>query len=183
MNHLMRDFFARSESHALHTVKEGFRLGGTDDSPKGSMLHITPCVNYRTKSLIALITSGVEIRLVNIVIPEELPKFDPESLGRLKAMLNTKLGAFGWQIKVAAVNGMHIQTKGNSTICEIGNTQIINFTEEPLQPTTERDITAFEVPYRRTVFSVRSPFFNPTMTLDSIFTFINSLLPNIYNVA
>lgn len=183
MNMLMRDFINRSVKQTMHPVSEGFRLGGSKEVPNTGILHITPCVNFRTKSLIALITSGIEIRLVNIVIAEELPKFDNDSLGALKVMLNHKLSEFGWQIRVMSIKGMHIQTTGKTTSFEIGATPVITFADEPLQVTIERDTTAFEVPYRRTVFSVRSPYFNPTMSLDSIFTFINSLLPNIYNLS
>jgi hypothetical protein len=184
MNHVMKDFLNRAERLSLHTTPDGFRLMESVPTPgnKYGLMCISPCVNYRTKHLVALISSGVEMRLVSVTLAEELPKLDTEAVGAIKALLNRKLATYGWNIKAIAANGMHMVTEGTTTHFEIGSTRVISFTEGLLSADAARESTVFEVPYRKTSFVVRSTFFTSTMSLDSIFCFIHSLIPNIYNV-
>jgi hypothetical protein len=176
-------FLKKLSEAPTYPMNDLWRIGGSATSPKEALLYFTPCLNFRTKTLTALIESGLELRLVNIIIPVELPVISNEAKGDLQTAINGALSKEGWRVRLLSTNGVHINRHGGSRIgFEIGKTEFISFTHGLMDTRSDSDYSTFEVPYRESIFTVHSHYFTATKSFDSMFSLIHSLLPNVYSI-
>lgn len=157
----------------------GYRFGGTEENPNGAVLSLVPCTNYRTKTLVAFVCSGVELQLLTVVIPRDVGAIKDEEKGHLMVALNKQLAEFGCKVAVMSTNGVHMERVGAVTNFCMGKTHIVSF-KEYTHTSNADGRKVFNVAYRQSMYDVSSEYFTPTRSLDSIYGLINSLLPNVY---
>lgn len=185
--------FSSSSSHVkqslLDAIKKlpvfpiaggGYRFGGTEQDPTKAVVSLVPCSNYRTKTLTALVCSSLELHLYTVIITKDVGVIRDEIKGEMMSAINTRLAEYGDKIRVLSSNGVHMDKKGDMTSFVMGKTVIINFKEANTSNADADGRSSFEVPYRNTLYKVSSDFFSSTKALDNIYSFIHSLIPNVY---
>lgn len=144
---------------------------------------LVPCVNFRTKTITALVSSATEMDLVNVVVPADVPELQSkEAIAQLIDLINRKLDDVKSEYRLTSysLNGVHIDKCGTVTSFVIGSTKFLEFkesgvfAEDPAVPMFQTTVN-----YRNKTYSVRSLFIKEYFPNESVDSFVHAFLPSV----
>ncbi len=144
---------------------------------------LVPCVNFRTKTITALVSSATKMDLVNVVVPADVPELQSkEAIAQLIDLINRKLDGVKSEYRLSShsLNGVHIDKCGSVTSFVIGSTKFLEFKESGVfAEDSSAPMFQTTVSYRNKTYSVRSRFIKESFPAESVNSFVHAFLPSV----
>jgi hypothetical protein len=176
-----RDLLSKVQSG--NVIDFGVYCAVQSEIDKSILVSMVPCVNFRTKTITALVAGEAEIDLVNVIVPADVPELQSkEPLAQLIDLLNRKLDLVDSEIKLVlhSLNGVHVDKCGSVTSFVIGATKFIEFKESGIfAEDPESPMFQTTVSYRNKTYGVRSKYLKSSFSDESIVSFIHAFLPSV----